>query len=317
MMYFIVTVVALFVVNQVIKFSMFLLIAIGRVKEQKGFDKINKRDLLEAVYQQKIRQKQEWILAQNPEEITIRGYHDTKLTGHYLKAEKEERILLAFHGWRSNWRKDFALCVPRFLEQNCSVILVEQRAHGRSGGRHIGFGILERHDCKKWTEYLLDRFGADLPVYLYGVSMGASTVLMASSLDLPGNVKGIIADCGFTKPYQMVLRFARKILKMGEYPNVPVVNKLCHFTAGYDFKEYSTLDAMKVCKIPVLFIHGTKDNFVPYYMTLENFNQCHCRKELFLVEGADHCRSFYVAPEEYMLKIEQFFGWNAYSFALK
>ena len=311
--YIIIGFVVLFILVEIVKTFVFLKIAIGRVKERKKAEKISKKDMVEAIYQTKSQKSQEWILAQNPEEITIEGHHQTILKGHFLRAKDEKRIIIAFHGWHGSWKSDFSLCTEKFLEQGCSILLVEQRAHGRSGGKHIGFGILERYDCKKWAEYIEERFGKEMPTYLYGVSMGASTVLMASSLHLPENMKGIIADCGFTTPYQMVVRFAHKILKIGEYPDVPMVNKLCQVMAGYDFKEYSTLDAMKVCKLPVLFIHGTKDYFVPYYMTLENFHQCKARKELLLVEGAGHCRSFYMAPEEYMQKIQQFFQWNRQS----
>lgn len=302
--------VVLFILVEIVKIFVFLKVATGRVKERRKAEKISQKDVLEAIYQTKSQKNQEWILAQNPEEIEIEGYHETTLKGHFLRAQEEQRIIIAFHGWHGSWKSDFALCAKKFLEQGCSILLVEQRAHGKSGGKHIGFGILERYDCKAWAQYIAERFGKEKPAYLYGVSMGASTVLMASGLRLPENIKGIIADCGFTTPYQMVVRFAHKILKRGEYPDVPMVNKLCHVMAGYDFKEYSTLEAMKVCKLPVLFIHGTKDYFVPYYMTLENFHQCRARKELFLVEGAGHCRSFYTAPEEYMQKIQQFFHWN-------
>lgn len=303
--------VALFLIlTQVLKFFIFLYVAIGRTKEQKKAERVRAKDIREAEFQRRCIRSQEWIMAQNPEEIKIEGFRGVMLTGHFIPAKDQKRIVLAFHGWRSNWKKDFAFCAQKFLEQGCSVLLVEQRAHGRSGGKHIGFGILERFDCVKWTEFLHEKYGNRTPVYLYGVSMGASTVLMASSLALPGNVKGIIADCGFTTPYLMIVRFANKILKRGEFPEVPIVNKLCKWLAGYDFKEYSTLEALKECKLPILFIHGKKDEFVPYSMTLDNFKQCKSRKELFLVEGADHCRCFYIAPDEYMRKIQQFFQWK-------
>lgn len=300
-------IVALFVLYEIVKIMIFLHVAIGRVKEKKH--EREKFPAEDACYQKQYIESQEWLLQQNAEEIRICGHRNTQLIGHYLPAENPQRILLAFHGWRSNWKKDFSLCAKSFQEQGCSILLVEQRAHGRSGGKHIGFGILERYDCKYWAEYLYKTYGKDMPIYLYGMSMGASTVLMASSLKLPQNVKGVIADCGFTTPYKMLVRSAHEILKEGEYPDVPIIDKLCTWIAGYSFREYSTLEAMKVSKLPTFFIHGLKDRFVPYYMTLENYHMCVARKELLLVDGADHCRSYFMQPETYMGKIRKFFNW--------
>ena len=300
--------IALFVIYEVVKFSVFLRIAIGRYHSKK--ENLKTKDEKELRYLKMSLENQEWILSQNPEEITIEGYRGCRLKGHFIQAKNQQRVILAFHGWHGDWKRDFSSCAKTLLENECSILLVEQRAHGESGGKHIGFGVLERFDCKKWTEYAYNRFGNDVPVYLYGVSMGASTVLMASSLSLPRNVKGIIADCGFTSPYSMVIRYAEQILKKGEYPDAYIVNLLCKKTAGYEFKEYSTLDALKECKLPVLFIHGKADAFVPYSMTLENYQQCPSRKALFLVEGADHCRSFYINSKEYMRKMASFFSWK-------
>lgn len=305
----ILSVAALFLLFQIVKIIVFLNVAIGRVKEKRNQKEKLSADVNEAVFQNSFIESQKWLLEQDIEEIRIQGHRNVTLAGHFVPAQNQKRIVVAFHGWRSNWKKDFALCVKSFQEQGCSVLLVEQRAHGLSGGKHIGFGILERHDCKYWTEYLTQRFGNEMSIYLYGVSMGASTVLMASSLKLPATVKGVIADCGFTTPYNMLVRSAHIILKEGEYPDVPIVNKLCNWLAGYNLKEYSTLDAMKVSKLPTLFIHGVKDRFVPYYMTLENYHMCTAKKELLLVSGADHCRSFYTEPETYMQKIRSFFAW--------
>ena len=303
-------IVGLFLIYQVVKFNLFLKIAIGRVKEKKSQGKIRGADEAERAYEKECITQGEWLLRRNIEEVTIQGKDGVSLVGHYIKAENQQRVILAFHGWHGSWKKDFAICAKTFLENGCGLLLVEQRAHGKSGGRYIGFGILERHDCKCWTEYAYERFGADMPVYLYGVSMGASTVLMASGLSLPENIKGIVADCGFTLPYDMVVRFADKILKKHEFPDVPFINKLCRRRAGYSFREYSTLEAMRVCRLPILFIHGLKDEFVPYYMTLLNYHECKAEKKLLLVEGAGHCHSFFKEKVRYMEEMRSFFRWT-------
>jgi hypothetical protein len=202
------------------------------------------------------------------------------------------------------------LLAKGLYDKKSTVLLVEQRAHGKSGGKYIGFGILERYDCIRWTDYICMSI-KKLPIYLSGVSMGASTVLMASGMKLPKRVKGIIADCGFTTPYDMVMLSAKKFIniKSNLVKVVDAVNEMVKKKAGYDLREYSTLDAMRKCKIPVFFAHGTGDDFVPYEMTVKNYETCHSRKKLFIGKGAAHTECFKSEPQRYMEELTLFFQW--------
>lgn len=304
--FFLAAAIGLWIICKVAEIHLFLKMAIGRPRVHRNKNRNGQKSDYETAYEAGI----EWLEMQEQEVIKRKSYDGLSLIAHFIPAKNQKRILLAFHGWHSSWKKDFALCARDFLEKGCSLLLVEQRAQGNSEGDYMGFGILERYDCHMWTHYISKRFGEEIPVYLYGVSMGAATVLMACGQELPVNVRGIIADCGFTTPYDMVAEYAKKFMKMREFPSVPRVNRLCLSKAGYDLKGYSTLEAMKVCKIPVFFIHGTEDDFVPYHMTLQNYQQCAARKELMLVEGAGHCRCYFTDRASYMEKIEDFFGWN-------
>lgn len=250
-----------------------------------------------------------WLHHQKLEEIEIKSRDGFRLTGHFLKHPKAERIVLMFHGWRGKWDRDGAALTQGLYEERCSILMVDQRAHETSGGKYIGFGVLERYDCLKWLEYLTENTDK-LPIYLSGVSMGASTVLMASGLDLPERVKGVIADCGFTTPYEMVCIFARKFMKIKGSSMVDAVNYLCRKKAGYDLKEYSTLEAMKKCRVPVFFAHGTGDDFVPYEMTVQNYEACISDKRLFTAEGAAHTESYLSDPRKYMEELTAFFHWK-------
>lgn len=241
------------------------------------------------------------------QDVTITAKDGVTLVGHYFQHPEAKRIVLLFHGWRGSWDGDFGYFGKMLYERKSSLLLVEQRAHGTSGGKYIGFGIKERYDCKKWVEYMVERNKENsLPMYLAGVSMGAATVMMATELQLHERVKGIIADCGFTTPYEMVRIFAKKVMHIEENFILEAVNRICKKVAGYSFKEGSTLSAMRKCKIPVFFVHGTKDNFVPYEMTKRNFEACHAKKHLLSVEGADHVQSFLVNPSQYMKELEEF-----------
>lgn len=245
------------------------------------------------------------------QEISIVADDGVTLVGHYLKHPEAKRIVVMFHGWRGSWDGDFGSFGKALYERKSSLLLVEQRAHGRSGGKYIGFGVKERYDCKRWVEYIAKQSGnSQLPIYLAGVSMGAATVLMATELQLPKQVKGVIADCGFTTPYEMVRIFAKKVMKIEEMFITEAVNRICKKVAGYSFKECSTLSAMRKCKIPVFFVHGTNDNFVPYEMSKRNFEACRAKKYFLSIEGADHVESFLVNPKQYMNALEEFFLWK-------
>lgn len=253
----------------------------------------------------------DWIQSRELKKLQIKSRDRLTLTGYYLEHPDAERIVLMFHGWRGGWARDCAPLAKALYEKNCSVLMVCQRAQGESEGKYIGFGVLERYDCLEWINYM-DAHTEDLPLYLFGVSMGAATVLMAAGENMPERVKGIIADCGFTSAYKMSNIFAEKYMKLEKeavQSAVDEVNALCRKKAGYDFREYTTLDAMPNCKIPIFFAHGTADGFVPYEMSLENFNACPARKTLFSVEGAGHAQSFIKAPEKYMEALTEFFGW--------
>lgn len=192
-----------------------------------------------------------WLSKQSVKNIEIVSKDGFTLSGHYLEHPNPKRLVIMFHGWRGSWKKDEAALAHGLYQKNCSILMTEQRAHGASGGKYIGFGILERYDCLEWTRYATEHF-EELPIYLSGVSMGASTVLMAVGEKLPNQVKGVIADCGFTSPYEMVKIFASKFMHMKKEKIetvIEAVNRICKRKANYDLREYCTLDAMRNCQM--------------------------------------------------------------------
>lgn len=288
----------------------YLKLAIGR-PAQILWDLKKRIDRMKKSKKEKISEKEPvfWLRSQNLNRVEIKSREGLRLTGHFLEHPEAERIVLMFHGWRGKWDQDGAALARAFYREKCSVLLVDQRAHKTSRGKYIGFGVLERYDCMKWLEYLMKNTES-LPVYLAGVSMGASTVLMTAGLQLPERVAGIIADCGFTSPYEMISIFAEKKLRVKSNDMADAVNRLCGKKAGYDLKEYSTLEAMKICSVPVFFAHGTGDAFVPCEMTVRNYEACTGKKRLFLAEGAVHTGSYRAEPKKYMEELMNFFEWN-------
>ena len=193
-----------------------------------------------------------------------------------------------FHGYRSIAENDFAGIFSYYYELGYNILLVDQRAHGRSEGKYITFGIKERFDCLNWCEYIDNTFPQLDEIILGGISMGATTVLLATGLNLPDKVKGIIADCGFTSPKEIISKVVASRFGINADVLLPLVNILCKYIASFDIYECSVNEAMKNNKLPILFIHGTSDDFVPSKMSKENFEACQAEKKLVLTDCVMH-----------------------------
>ncbi|MBQ4066391.1 MAG: alpha/beta hydrolase [Clostridia bacterium] len=235
---------------------------------------------------------------QEMETVEIDAFDGTRLVGHWYPCENAKRCIVAMHGWRSAWSQDFGIISKFWHEQGCSILFAEQRGQGNSGGDYMGFGLLERYDCLEWTKWV-DANTKDLPIYLCGLSMGATTVLMTAGFDLPERVHGIMADCGFTSPHAIWKHVVQKNLHIPYRLYKAAASDLYKKKLRVDSKEYSCPEALKKCKVPVLFIHGTDDRFVPISHTYENYKACAAEKRLLVVPGADHCLSYFTDEATY------------------
>lgn len=242
-------------------------------------------------------------------EITARD--GERLVGHLFTVEGARRTLLAMHGWRSSWSGDFAAIADFWLDIGCNILFAEQRGQNNSGGDFMGFGLLERYDCLEWVKYLNENDHASLPIYLCGISMGATTVLMASGLELPENVRGVCADCGFTSPSEIWKHVVENNLHL-RYDRFRrmIANDICKKRLYGEEADYSTVDALKNCSIPVLFVHGTDDKFVPISMTFENCKACASPYKLLVVPGAEHGMSYILNKDGYERITKEFFSEN-------
>lgn len=242
------------------------------------------------------------------ETVEITSYDGTALIGHFYPCENPKRIIVAMHGWRSGWDQDFGMIAPFLRQEGCSVLYAEQRGQNGSGGTHITFGLLERYDCLDWVSWVSTHTLPGLPVYLAGISMGATTVLMAAGLELPPCVKGIAADCGFTSPHSIWKHVAERNLHLNYDLHHSWAERLFRRRLHMHAEDVSTLSAMEKCRVPVLFIHGSDDSFVPVEMTYENYKACAAPKELLIVPGAGHGLSYLTEPERYQQSLHAFWG---------
>ena len=257
----------------------------------------------------RFREAQSRLESQTFETVKIESYDGTELVGHLYRAEHQQRVLLAMHGWRSSWSMDFSMISPFWEKNGCSVLYVEQRGQGLSAGEYMGFGLTERFDCIEWMKWLNANGFAEVPMYLVGLSMGAATVLMAAgSEELTDNVRGVIADCGFTSTKDIWEHVIEKNCKLPYRLHENGIKRLYKDRIHFDSDDYSTIEAMKVTKKPILLIHGSDDHFVPVQMSKDNYEACQAPKKLLIVEGADHGMSYLVDREAYEKAVLDFFA---------
>ncbi len=246
----------------------------------------------------------DFILDHHPKTVYITAKDGLKLCGHLIEQQNANGMFIMFHGYRSDPFTDFAAAVRPIYDMGFSILMVDQRAHGNSNGNHICFGAKERYDVVSWCEYV-EKCCPGIPVVLDGVSMGAATVMMAAGLVLPDNVKALICDCGYTSPADICRICMRKWYKLPSFPLLYTSDLLTRAIAHFSFCESDAREALSRNTRPILLVHGTGDDFVPYKMSEQNFAACTmCDAELFLVKGAEHGMSFLVDQAGYMEKMK-------------
>lgn len=228
------------------------------------------------------------------EEVSILSYDGLKLCGRYYNHDTDKTVILV-HGYRSNGKHDFSGALKFYYDFGFNVLLIDQRSHGKSEGRLITFGVKESCDVRDWAEFLNKKYSPN-SIVLSGVSMGGGTVVFALKRNLPKNVKCVIADCGFTSPEAIIRKVGRDRFKINAKFYMPFLNAMTHLFGGFSIYE-STVDALKENKIPVMFIHGEKDNFVPVEMSREAYAAAGKYGSAIFVKEADHGLSYLVETE--------------------
>ena len=241
------------------------------------------------------------------QQFTVTSFDGLKLVGNYYEYAPGAPIELMFHGYRGSGERDLNGGVQRCFKLGRSALIVEQRASGKSQGSVITFGIREHRDCLVWVDFMVKHFGPDVKIILTGISMGASTVLMAGGCDLPENVIGILADCGYSTARD-IIQIVIKKMGLPVKLSYPFVKLGARLFGGFDLEETSPVEMLKKCKVPVIFFHGESDDFVPCDMSRVNFEACASRKQLVTVPGAGHGLSYPVAQESYLKAAGEFFA---------
>ena len=232
-----------------------------------------------------------WLKDNGCVDVFINGKDGVRLHGLWVSTDHAKGTVILFHGYRSTYLVDSSMALEFYHNAGYNLLIPDQRAHGKSGGKYITFGVKESEDVLQWIGFHNRTFGDD-PIVLSGLSMGASTVMYVADRDLPLNVKGIIADCGFTSPKAILGDVYRKVIHLPPILSMWAVDLFARIFAGFSISQKDTRKTLANCKVPVLMIHGRKDTFVPCKMTEDGFKACTGRKKLLIVDGADHGVSF-------------------------
>ena len=239
------------------------------------------------------------------ERVHIRSYDGLELSGRYYHIKDGAPLAILCHGYRGTPSRDFCGGADICFNMGINVLLIEERAHCTSEGHTITFGVKERYDVLSWANYAVDRFGSDIKILLAGISMGGGTVLMASGLRLPPNVRGILADCPFTSPAEMIMEFgrARKLPMKIAFPMAGMAAKLFgHFS----LTDADAVEAVKNSKVPVLIIHGEADGLVPLEMSRRIAEANPEKITRYTFPGADHGLSYITDKKRYTRLVEKF-----------
>lgn len=241
------------------------------------------------------------------EDMFITSFDGLSLHGKYYEFAPGAPIELMFHGYRGGAERDLSGGVQRCFQLGRSALIVDQRCSGQSQGNVITFGIKEHRDCLSWVAFMLEYFGPNVKIILTGISMGASTVLMAAGTPLPPNVIGVLADCGYTSAKEIICKVISQI-GLPAKASYPFVKLGARIFGHFSLEETSAIEAMERCSVPVIFFHGEDDDFVPCNMSRANYEACTAKKMLVTVPGAGHGLSFPIATEQYLDALREFFG---------
>ena len=239
------------------------------------------------------------------EPVEIAAQDGAKLFGRCYQTGGSAPLLIGFHGFKSTGLRDMCGAGRLAQELGMDLLVVDQRAHGKSDGKTISFGVKERLDCQSWAQYAAERWPGK-PIVLMGVSMGAATVLMASDLELPGEVKGIIADCPYSDPSAIIKKVGRDSMGPASILLYPFILLGARLYGGFSLTAASPVKAVGRAKAPILLIHGEDDRFVPCDMSREIFDACTGPKTRVTIPGAPHAIADVVDPDRYSRAVREF-----------
>ena len=244
--------------------------------------------------------EEEWLEKSSKfEEVFATSFDDLKLHGYQVLTKDTHKWAVTVHGYMAD---AFSLSTKAFhyYNEGYNVLAMDLRGHGKSKGNYIGMGYHDAKDLIKWLEYIISK-DKEAEILIHGVSMGAATVMIASQ-----NVKVIIEDCGYTTALEQFKYQLKKLFNMPSFPILNIANLMVKIKSGYFLNDASPIEAVKEAKVPIMFIHGDDDKFVPFYMLDELYEACSSEKQKLVIHGASHAHSEDENPEKYWKEVDAF-----------
>lgn len=248
------------------------------------------------------------LVGRDYEDVYTVSFDGLRLHGRYYHVKDGAPLNIGFHGYRATALRDFCVGANESLKRGHNLLLIDQRGQGKSEGNTITMGVKEHRDVQSWVDFANKRFGEDTKIILYGVSMGAASVVMATSLDLPSNVKGVIADCPYNAPKDIILSVAKNDMGISKSLAYPFVWLAAKVFGHFDINSITCEEAVKNAKIPVLILHGEDDRYVPCRMSecIQQANPALVSRYTF--KDAGHGISFFADKVRYRQITEEFFA---------
>ncbi|EDL62838.1 alpha/beta hydrolase [Bacillus sp. SG-1] len=257
--------------------------------------------------QRKLEEVLEWTEQQSFHQVEVESHDGLTLSAVLLKSGNPNgKAVILAHGYKGS-NEQMPGVTQFYHEQGFDVLKPDARGHGKSEGSYIGYGWDDRKDYKRWINLLINEYDAQ-EIYLHGFSMGAATVLMTSGEELPSEVKGIIADSGYTTVEEELAHQLKYLYNLPAFPLMEITSAVTKLRAGYTFTEASAVDQVEKNKLPLFIIHGDQDKLVPTEMAEVLYEAASSEKEIWIVPGAGHTEAYTVAEEEYQKRLKTFIG---------
>ncbi|QTM98979.1 alpha/beta fold hydrolase [Sediminibacillus dalangtanensis] len=248
---------------------------------------------------------QDWFAAKKLKELEMTSYDGLNLKAHYLQNPQESgKAVILAHGYRG-YGQQMGDLAKFYYDHGFSILMPDARGHGESEGDYIGYGWHDRLDYQGWIKRLIDDYRMD-SIFLHGNSMGAALVLMTSGEDLPSQVKGIIADSGYTDVSEELSHQLRHLYHLPAFPLISITSGMTKLRAGYWFGEASAIEQVKDNTRPLFIIHGDRDELVPTEMAHRLYEAADSEKQLWIVPGAGHTDAYAAATAEFQKRLEAF-----------
>lgn len=247
-----------------------------------------------------------WTEEQAFEELELISFDGLILQAYYLPAnEPTDKTVVFAHGYLGNALQMGLFGQYYYEELSYNLLLPNLRGHGKSEGDYYGFGWHDRLDLVDWIEVLVAE-NEDMEIYMHGLSMGASAVLMASGEELPENVRAIIADSPYTSVYDLFAYQMKRMFHLPAQPILPSTSLVTKWKANYSFTEASALEQVEKAEVPILYISGEADTFVPSEMTTALYDATNSEAEIIHFPHANHGEASVMYKEVYLKEITGF-----------